>query len=92
MKFNLPTSFFGGADPLGRIFLIGWIIYVVVYWICLFQILRATKFETGDKILWFLVITMAPVLGIVAYLFLCPPFVRNNAGPNDNSRGPSSPV
>ena len=92
MKFTLPSFSFGSMDPFGSIFLIGWIIYIVVYWICLVQILRATKFETIDKILWFLVITMAPVLGIIAYIFLCPPFIRNNGGPNDNSRGPSSPV
>ena len=92
MKFTLPSSFFGGIDSFGSIFLIAWGIYIAVYWLCLFQILRATKFETADKILWFLVITMTPVLGIIAYLFLCPVFVRNNAGPNDNSRGPSSPI
>ena len=90
MSFNLPSL--GGANPFGSIFLLGWIIYIVVYWICLFQILRATKFETIDKILWFLVITMAPVLGIIAYILLCPPFIRDNGGPGDGPRGPSSPL
>jgi hypothetical protein len=54
-----------------------WLIYIICYWLALQQILRATKFEAHDKILWFLVITFAPVLGLLSYWMLCPDFVRN---------------
>lgn len=73
-------------------FLAGWCAYLAVYWMCLFQILRATKFDANDKILWFLVITLAPVLGVIAYWLLCPRFVRNHSGPDEQTRGPSSPL
>jgi hypothetical protein len=77
----LPSSLVV-RDPLGIIFGLGWVVYIAIYWICLMRILRATRFEAADKILWFLVITMAPVIGILAFWWNCPAFVLNRA-PHD---------
>jgi hypothetical protein len=41
------------------------------------QILGASKFDSSDKILWFLVITLAPVIGIITFHAMCPPPLRN---------------
>lgn len=92
MKFTIPSPFFSGIDSFGSIFLVAWGIYIAVYWFCLLQILRASKFDATDKILWFLVITLAPILGILSYVFLCPVFVRNHANPDGRPGGPSSPL
>lgn len=57
--------------------LLALLIYIVIYWRCLLQILGATRFQVDDKILWFLVITLAPVIGIITYWFMVPACVRN---------------
>lgn len=53
------------------------VMYAILYWWTLLLILRAKRFEANDKILWFLVITMAPVIGIITFHVMCPPLVRN---------------
>lgn len=40
-------------------------------------ILGASKFTSIDKILWFLVITLAPLIGIITFHVMCPPPLRN---------------
>ncbi len=57
--------------------LLALLIYIAIYWRCLAQILGATRFQVDDKILWFLVITLAPVIGIITYWFMVPACVRN---------------
>jgi hypothetical protein len=60
-------------------FLIGllWLVYVAIYWRALVIIIRSTRFTTEDKILWFLVITMAPIIGLITFHAMCPPRIRD---------------
>jgi hypothetical protein len=74
-SFNISGMSFDELTP--QIVIAGYIIYFLLYWRCLVQILGATRFEAADKILWFLVITLAPVIGIITYWFMVPENVRN---------------
>lgn len=74
-SFNISGMSFDELTP--QIVIAGYIIYFLLYWRCLVQILGATRFEAADKILWFLVITLAPVIGIITYWFMVPACVRN---------------
>lgn len=67
------------GDPVAVVYGLAWFVYVIIYWICLGRIVRANRFEATDKILWFLVITMAPVIGIITFWWICPAFVLNKA-------------
>lgn len=71
-KFNFPTS----ASVAIALFIV-WLVYMALYWRGMIHILRATSFTTQDKILWFLVITLAPVLGLITFHAMCPPHVLN---------------
>lgn len=68
MKFNLPPNL---VSPYVMILL--WIFYLVIYWRALFQILSGRFLNTQEKILWFLVITLAPVIGIITYWMILTP-------------------
>lgn len=57
-----------------------WVVYLIIYWRAMITILRATRFTTPDKILWFLVITLAPVIGIITFYSMCPPHVLDVQG------------
>lgn len=69
LGLNLPsmmTSFkFVNGPP--AIFLVGWVIYILIYWRTLWKVLLLKQFDTNDRILWFLVITMAPLIGIITF-------------------------
>jgi hypothetical protein len=70
-KFSFPTS---GGFPILLALL--WLVYIALYWRALVLVIRASKFDTTDKILWFLVITMAPVIGLITFHAMCPPHLR----------------
>jgi hypothetical protein len=68
MKLNLPS------DTLSpSLVILLWLVYLVVYWRALFQILAGDFMGTQEKILWFLVITLAPVIGIITYWMIFTP-------------------
>lgn len=72
--FHLPVH------PAFQLILIGlWLLYVALYWRALVWILRASKFDSQDKILWFLVITLAPLIGLITFHTMCPPHILNPA-------------
>lgn len=73
-KFSLPAS---GGFPI--VIAVLWLVYVVIYWRAMVLILKAGRFDATDKILWFLVITMAPVIGLITFHVMCPPQVRDAA-------------
>ncbi len=75
--FIFPQFFPSGSNSLLLFYVIAWLIYIAMYWACLLKILQATGFETNEKILWFLVITMAPLIGIITFAQMCPPSERN---------------
>lgn len=76
------TSIKYAANELPAIFIFGWIIYLLIYWRTLWRILLLRHFDVNDRILWFLVITMAPIIGIITfYLQVNPPrATKNNNG------------
>lgn len=70
-KYQNGSSIFAFA-----IFVI-WVVWLFLYWRALIQILGAPEFGTQEKILWFLVITMVPVIGLITYWMLVPDDVMN---------------
>jgi hypothetical protein len=74
IPFNLSFS----SGPIFQILIaVLWLAYVALYWRGMVLVLKATKFDSIDKILWFLVITLAPVIGLITFHVMCPPPVRN---------------
>lgn len=57
---SLPPAFVGA----------GFILYLVAYWGTLLYILSKKSYSTQERILWFLVITLATVIGLLTYWFL----------------------
>jgi len=47
-----------------------WVVYVLIYCATLAYLLNRRLFETKERILWFLVITFAPVIGIVLFFLV----------------------
>ncbi len=47
-----------------------WVVYVLIYCATLAYLLNRRRFETSERILWFLVITFAPVIGIVLLMLV----------------------
>ncbi len=47
-----------------------WVIYTLAYCATLAYLLNRRRFETNERILWFLVITFAPVIGILLFIFI----------------------
>ncbi len=73
----IPFNFSFGSGAVVQIFiLVLWLVYMGLYWRGLVQIMKAGKFDSTDKMLWFLVITMAPVIGLITFHAMCPPHVR----------------
>jgi hypothetical protein len=71
-KFSLPPT------PVFTVLIaVLWILYIGIYWRAMVLILGASKFTSIDKILWFLVITLAPLIGIITFHVMCPPPLRN---------------
>jgi len=71
-EFSFPTSAF-----FASLSFVPWLIYLYFYWKALGMILSASKFDSTDMILWFLVITMAPLIGLITFHAMCPPHVLN---------------
>ena len=71
-KIDLPSS-----SLLNVLLLVAWLVYLAWYWRSMVQILAARAFDSADKILWFLVITLAPLLGLITFHAMCPPHVLN---------------
>lgn len=63
---NLSDNLIGGLAA------VLWLAYLIAYWRALWSLLLREGFETNDRILWFLVITMVPVIGLITYWFLVP--------------------
>jgi hypothetical protein len=59
------TSSFG--DPWLLI-----VLYGIAYWMALMSILKNEHVDTLEKILWVLVISIAPIIGLVAFWYLDP--------------------
>jgi hypothetical protein len=76
----IPFKFSFSDGPIFIIVMVLWLGYIALYWRALVLVIRASKFDTTDKILWFLVITMAPVIGLITFHSMCPPHVRELGG------------
>jgi hypothetical protein len=73
----IPFNFSFGSGAVVQIFiLVLWLVYMALYWRGLVLIMKAGKFDSTDKMLWFLVITMAPVIGLITFHAMCPPHLR----------------
>ena len=73
----IPFNFSVGSGAVVQMLIATlWLIYMVLYWRGLVLIMKAGKFDSTDKMLWFLVITMAPVIGLITFHAMCPPHVR----------------
>lgn len=72
LKFNLPMS-----STFQILLGVLWLLYLVWYWRALVRILSASKFTSEDKILWFLVITFAPLIGLITFQAMCSTHVLN---------------
>ena len=68
MNINLPNNLL--SPPL---MLVLWGVYLLMYWRALFQIVGGRFLNTQEKILWFLVITLAPLLGLITYWMILTP-------------------
>ncbi|SKA75482.1 hypothetical protein SAMN02745166_00032 [Prosthecobacter debontii] len=78
----IPFNFtFPNSSLFALVLMLLWLVYMALYWRAMVQILRASKFDSQDKILWFLVITLAPVLGLITFHAMCPPPVRESSMP-----------
>jgi len=78
----IPFNFtFPNSSLFALVLMLLWLVYMALYWRAMVQILRASKFDSQDKILWFLVITLAPVLGLITFHVMCPPPVRESLIP-----------
>ena len=91
-NFSSRSSVFGLAA-----FII-WIVYGIWYWRALIQIIVASVLTSEDKILWFLVITFVPIIGLITYWMLIPEavssapiFRRKQYGRVNYSVGPAKP-
>ena len=85
----IPFNFsFGSGAVVQMLIATLWLIYMVLYWRALVLIMKAGKFDSTDKMLWFLVITMAPVIGLITFHAMCPPHLRD-AGAEDKPPGDS---
>lgn len=74
----IPFNFSFSSGPVFQILIaVLWLGYIALYWRALVLVMRASKFDSTDKILWFLVITMAPVVGLITFHAMCPPHVRD---------------
>lgn len=72
VNFSLPSS-----PVLGILLTLAWLAYICIYWRAMVLILGASKLDAQEKILWFLVITLAPLIGLVTFHVMCPPPMRN---------------
>jgi hypothetical protein len=52
------------------IWVAAWIIYILIYCATLAYLLNRRRFGTNERILWFLVVTFAPVIGILMFILV----------------------
>jgi drug/metabolite transporter (DMT)-like permease len=57
-------------DSTGPLWFVAWIIYALIYCATLAYLLKRRRFATHERILWFLVITFAPVIGILLFFLI----------------------
>ena len=63
----MPEFIFTSSEPL---WIAAWIIYFLIYCAVLAYLLNRRRFGTNERILWFLVITFAPVIGIALFMLI----------------------
>lgn len=63
----MPDIKFTSTGPL---WLTAWVIYLLIYCATLAYLLNRRRFGTHERILWFLVITFAPVIGILLFFLI----------------------
>jgi len=63
----MPEFKFNSSDPL---WVAAWVVYILVYCVTLAYLLNRRRFGTHERILWFLVISFAPVIGILLFVFI----------------------
>ncbi|MCF7786988.1 MAG: PLD nuclease N-terminal domain-containing protein [Prosthecobacter sp.] len=63
----MPDIKFTSTGPL---WLAAWVIYVLIYCATLAYLLNRRRFGTHERILWFLVVTFAPVIGILLFFLI----------------------
>lgn len=63
----MPEFKITSSEPL---WIVAWVLYILIYCTVLAYLLNRRRFGTNERILWFLVITLAPVIGIVLFMFI----------------------
>ena len=63
----MPDIKFNSTGPL---WFAAWVIYALIYCATLAYLLNRRRFGTHERILWFLVITFAPVIGILLFFLI----------------------
>ena len=76
-------------DSTGPLWFAAWVIYALIYCATLAYLLNRRRFGTHERILWFLVITLAPVIGILLF-FLISEDDKLPTGHASKSRSPLS--
>lgn len=63
----MPEFKFSSSEPL---WVVAWVVYILTYCATLAYLLNRRRFGTNERILWFLVISFAPVIGILLFVFI----------------------
>lgn len=63
----MPDFKFTSTEPL---WIAAWVVYILIYWVTLAYLLNRRRFGTHERILWFLVTTFAPVIGILLFFLI----------------------
>lgn len=63
----MPEFKITSSEPL---WIAAWILYLLIYAAVLAFLLNRRRFGTHERILWFLVITFAPVIGLVLFMLI----------------------
>lgn len=63
----MPEFKFASSEP---VWFAAWVVYALVYCVTLAYLLNRKRFGTQERILWFLVVTFAPVIGILMFVLI----------------------
>ncbi|MFC5455272.1 hypothetical protein [Prosthecobacter fluviatilis] len=63
----MPELKFTSTEPL---WIAAWAVYLLVYCATLAYLLNRRRFGTPERILWFVVVTFAPVIGILLFMLI----------------------
>lgn len=63
----MPDLKFNSTEP---VWIAAWFVYILVYCVTLAYLLNRKRFGTHERILWFLVVTFAPVIGILLFVLI----------------------